>query len=76
MSTPARSTSPAAAELALDVDPASMVAADDLRDDAGDDLGDEIGGGEAPGRADLPLEANPADVVEQDAAVPYDDEER
>jgi hypothetical protein len=25
-------------------------------------------------RAELPLEANPADVVEQDAAVPYDDE--
>jgi hypothetical protein len=27
-------------------------------------------------RPDLPLEADPADVAEQDAAVPYDDEER
>jgi hypothetical protein len=27
-------------------------------------------------RTDLPLEADPADVAEQDAAVPYDDEER
>ncbi len=68
MSTPARPTSPAAAELAVDVDPASMVMGDDLRDDAGDDP--------AAGRVDLPLEANPADVVEQDAVVPYDDEER
>jgi hypothetical protein len=25
---------------------------------------------------DLPLEADPADVAEQDAAVPYDDDER
>jgi hypothetical protein len=72
MSTPARSTSPAAAELAVDVDPASMVMGDDLRDDAGDDTG----GDTAVGRVELPLEANPADVVEQDADVPFDDEER
>jgi hypothetical protein len=33
--------------------------------------------GESGGRAsltDLPLEADPADVAEQDAVVPYDDE--
>ncbi len=68
MSTPAHPASAAAAELAVDVDPASMVNGDDLRDDAGD--------AGASGRVDLPLEANPADVAEQDAAVPYDDEER
>jgi hypothetical protein len=28
------------------------------------------------GRTDLPLEADPADVAEQDAAVPFDDDER
>jgi hypothetical protein len=72
MSTPAHPASAAAAELAVDVDPASMVNGDDLRDDAGDDAGDAG----ASGRVDLPLEANPADVAEQDAAVPYDDEER
>ena len=27
-------------------------------------------------RLDLPLEADPADVAEQDADVPYDDDER
>jgi hypothetical protein len=36
-------------------------------DDAGVGVGD---------RADLPLEADPADVAEQDAAVPFDDDER
>jgi hypothetical protein len=72
MSTPARPASAAAAELAVDVDPAWMVNGDDLRDAAGDDTGDAG----APGRVDLPLEADPADVAEQDAAVPYDDEER
>jgi hypothetical protein len=60
----------AAAALDLDIDPASVVDANDLRDTAAgiDDSADD--------RGDLPLEADPADVAEQDAAVPFDDEER
>jgi hypothetical protein len=43
-------------------------------DDSGlDDSG--FDDGPTPDR-DLPLEADPADVAEQDAAVPYDDDER
>jgi hypothetical protein len=73
MSTTARSTTGpyrhAAAELAVDVDPAAVADANDLRDaGTADDPADE--------RTELPLEADPADVAEQDAAVPYDDEER
>ena len=73
MSTPARSTTGsylhAAAELAVDVDTASLVDANDLRDEGDVD--------DAPAsRAELPLEADPADVAEQDALVPYDDDER
>ena len=58
----------AAAELAVDVDAASVVDANDLRDDTGGGLPDESD--------ELPLEADPADVAEQAVAVPYDDEER
>jgi hypothetical protein len=43
-------------------------------DDSGlDDSG--FDDGPTPDR-DLPMEADPADVAEQDAAVPYDDDER
>ena len=52
--------------VAVELDP--VVDADDLRNDAGDP--DGIGAG----RTELPLEADPADVAEQDAAVPFDDE--
>jgi hypothetical protein len=45
-----------------------VVDADDRHDDAGDP--DRIGAG----RTELPLEADPADVAEQDVAVPFDDE--
>ena len=73
MSTPARPTvgpyRHAAAELAVDVDPAAVADANDMRD-AG------TGGDPAGERTELPLEADPADVAEQDADVPYDDEER
>ena len=69
MSTPADPSASAVAELAADVDLDSVADANDLRDTGGiDDTAD--------GRTELPLEADPADVVEQDAAVPYDDEER
>jgi hypothetical protein len=37
---------------------------------------DDAGIGGVEGRTDLPLEADPADVAEQDAAVPFDDDER
>jgi hypothetical protein len=73
MSTPARSTvgpyRHAAAELAVDVDPSAVADANDLRD-AG--ISDDPAGE----RTELPLEADPADVADQDADVPYDDEER
>jgi hypothetical protein len=63
MSSPADNpTDVAAAEL----DP--VIDADDLRNDAGDP------DGVAGGRTELPLEADPADVAEQDAAVPFDEE--
>jgi hypothetical protein len=62
----------AAAELAVDVDRSAVVDADDLRDAAGSLDEDDA----APGSGELPLEADPADVAEQDVAVPYDDEER
>jgi hypothetical protein len=73
MSTSAGSTARpnvrAAAELARDVDTASVADANDLRDTTVvDDLVD--------GRVELPLEADPADVADQDAVVPFDDEER
>jgi hypothetical protein len=48
-------------------------------DDSGlDDSGlDDSGLDDGPtSDRDLPLEADPADVAEQDAAVPYDDDER
>jgi len=61
----------AAAALDVDVDPASVVDADDLRDATGQSDSEAAGL-----RSELPLEADPADVAEQDAAVPYDDEER
>jgi hypothetical protein len=69
MSTPADPTASAVAELAADVDLDSVADANDLRD-AGD--ADDTAGA----RTELPLEADPADVAEQDAAVPFDDEER
>jgi hypothetical protein len=69
MSTPADPTAVAVAELAADVDLDSVADANDLRD-AGD--ADDTAGA----RTELPLEADPADVAEQDAAVPFDDEER
>ena len=79
MSTPADRTTaptagaPAGAELAVDVDIDSVADANDLRDTAVDDTAvDDTAGG----RTELPWEADPADVAEQDAAVPYDDEER
>ena len=71
MSTSADSTARphAAAALAVDIDTASVADANDLRDTGDVD--------DAPGeRVELPLEADPADVAEQDAAVPYDDDER
>jgi hypothetical protein len=52
-----------------DFDVSEVADANDLRDTAGDP-------DDARGRTELPLEADPADVAEQDAAVPYDDEER
>jgi hypothetical protein len=61
----------AAAALDVDLDPAAVVDANDLRDTTG-----EIDTAPAGPRGELPLEADPADVAEQDAAVPYDDEER
>ena len=73
MSTSADSTArpqvQAAAALAVDIDPASVADANDLRDTG--DVDDPAGE-----RFELPLEADPADVAEQDAAVPYDDDER
>lgn len=71
---PARAASRAAA-LDLDLDPASVVDANDLRDATGVDVADDL---DTVGDAgdELPLEADPADVVEQGVAVPYDDEER
>jgi hypothetical protein len=73
MSTSADSTAPphvhAAAALAVDIDPASVADANDLRDTG--DVDDPTGE-----RVELPLEADPADVAEQDAVVPYDDEDR
>ena len=73
MSTSADSTARphahAAAALAVDIDTASVADANDLRDTA--DVDDAAGE-----RVELPLEADPADVAEQDAAVPYDDDER
>ena len=56
------------AEFDMDVDTDAVADANDLRETGSDDTAGE--------RAELPLEADPADVVEQDAAVPYDDEER
>ena len=67
MSTPANV--PLAAEALTEPTIDEVADADALRDTAGD--GDEIGG-----RAELPMEADPADVAEQDAAVPYDDDVR
>ena len=68
MSTPADTPDQADA-VAAELDPdGAVVDADDLHNDAGDP---EAGGG---GRTELPLEADPADVAEQDAAVPFDDE--
>jgi hypothetical protein len=61
----------AAAALDVDVDPAAVVDANDLRDAAG-----QLDTDAAGLRDELPLEADPADVAEQDVAVPYDDEER
>ena len=49
--------------------PAVGAAADDLRP-TGSQTDDTAG------RPEPPLEADPADVAEQDAAVPYDDEDR
>ena len=69
MSTPADPSASAVAELAADVDLDSVADANDLRDTGGAD--DTAGG-----RTELPLEADPADVAEQDAVVPFDDEER
>lgn len=73
MSTSAGSTARpnvrAAAELARDVDTAAVADANDLRDTS-------IIDDPAAGRFELPLEADPADVADQDAVVPYDDEER
>lgn len=69
--TPAESDAPGsdiAAE--LDVDPAG-VDEEVLPDDTGGDP-ESLGGG----RTELPLEADPADVAEQDVAVPYDDDLR
>jgi hypothetical protein len=70
----------AAAALDVDVDPASVVDANDLRDAAGtldvEGLDDRDLDEALDGRGDLPWEADPADVAEQDAAVPYDDEDR
>ena len=60
----------AAAELDTDLDVADVADADALRD-TGTQAAGPVGD-----RTDVPLEADPADVAEQDAAVPYDDEER
>ena len=50
------------------VDVYEVAGADELRDT-------DIGGDDTVvHRSELPLEADPADVVEQDATVPYDDE--
>lgn len=70
MSTPADIPGQAdAVAVAAELDPdGAVVDTDDLHNDAGDP--DTIGGG----RTELPLEADPADVAEQDAAVPFDDE--
>jgi hypothetical protein len=65
----------AAAALDVDVDPASVVDANDLRDAAAGAVVDELDDTENE-RGDLPLEADPADVAEQAAAVPFDDDER
>ena len=71
MSTPAANAANAhaVAELAVDVDTDAVADANDLRDTGAVD--DTTGG-----RSELPLEADPADVIDQDAVVPYDDEER
>ncbi|MDT7579188.1 MAG: hypothetical protein QOK35_452 [Pseudonocardiales bacterium] len=73
MSTSADSTTRrdvrAAAELSRDVDTDAVADANDLRDTS-------IVDDPADGRSELPLEADPADVADQDAVVPYDDEER
>jgi hypothetical protein len=57
-----------AVDTANDADVAEQQA--ELTDSATDDA--PVG---STPRSDLPLEADPADVAEQDAAVPYDDEE-
>lgn len=68
MSTPTAPNARAVAELAVDVDTEWVADANDLRDAGGvDDT--------AVGRIELPLEADPADVAEQDAVVPYDDDD-
>jgi len=68
MSTPADTPGQSAA-VAAELDPdGAVVDADDLHNDAGDPEAVE------GRRTELPLEADPADVAEQDAAVPFDDE--
>jgi hypothetical protein len=70
MSTPGSTPAESDAAAELDVDPAG-VDEETLPDDAGDDPESLAGG-----RMELPLEADPADVAEQDAPVPYDDDLR
>lgn len=65
---PTPAESDAAAE--LDVDPAG-VDEETLPDGTGNDP-ESLGGR----RTELPFEADPADVAEQDADVPYDDDLR
>ena len=57
------------ADPVMDVDVYAVADANDLRDTG-------VDADPAAGRTELPLEADPADVAEQDAAVPYDHEER
>lgn len=66
MSTPT-GAGPDPTQLDTDVDGAAATVTDDLRDTGADTTG-------TGGRTELPLEADPADVAEQDAAVPFDEE--
>ena len=61
-------TDRAAAALDETLDVNEVADANDLRDTGAAEVAD--------GRTELPLEADPADVAEQDAVVPYDDEDR
>jgi hypothetical protein len=69
MTEPAHALTPAAAGIDEAVDANEVADANDLRDTAVDDV-------DPVDAADLPLEADPADVAEQSVAVPYDDDER